>query len=353
MKAVIMAGGQGTRFWPVSREDLPKQFLPLCGERSLIQETMARLKPLFSQEDVFVVCGSRYAKQVRAQLPELSEDQIIIEPAARNTAPCVGLAAVYLRRRYPGEVMAVFPSDHVIQEGAEFERVLKAAAQLALNEWLVTFGIEPSYPATGYGYLRRGKKIGESSQHPAYRVMRFTEKPSAAKAKRLLRSDDYYWNSGMFVWLIDAILGEIETHLPELHGALQEIEQCWDRRERVQEIFSGVTKISIDFGVMERARKVAMLPCRLGWNDVGNWKALEKLRLSDQQGLIANGRYVAIDSGNSVLYTSNGKMVALVGVGDLVVVETPDALLVCDRNRTEEVRQVVERLKERGWKEYV
>lgn len=353
MKAVIMAGGQGTRFWPVSREGFPKQFLTLCGNRSLIQETAARLKPFLRTKDIFVVCSRQYVSRVRQQLPELREDQIIVEPAARNTAPCIGLAAVHLKRRYPGEIMAVFPSDHVIRETEEFQRVLGTAAQLAGDGWLVTFGIEPSHAATGYGYLRRGKAVGHDLGQPAYRVERFTEKPGSEKARGFLRSGDYYWNSGMFVWSIETILREIKACMPEMYGALEEIDRHWEDAERVRKIFSGLPKISIDFGVMEKAEKVAALPCRLGWSDVGNWRALEEIWPGDAQGLIANGAYVGLDSENSVLYTSNGKLVALVGVQDLVVVQTDEAVLICDRKRTEEVRKVVEKLKARGWKQYV
>ena len=353
MKAVIMAGGQGTRFWPASRENSPKQFLTLLGSRSLLQDTVARLRQFLKPEDVFVICARRYVAQVLAQLPEMGRDQIIEEPVPRNTAPCVGLAACYLRHRFPEEVMAILPSDHVIKDVAEFEQVLEAGAQLASDDWLVTFGIEPSYPATGYGYLRRGESIAEYSGRSAYRVMRFAEKPNLEKARSFLQGGDYYWNSGMFIWTIKNILAEIKACMPPLYSALEELDQCRDDAEKVQRIFSGLESISIDFGVMEKAKKVAMLPCRLGWNDVGNWRALGEIWPRDEQGVVANGRYVAIDSQNSILYSSDGKMIVLVGVGDLVVVETPDALLVCDRTRTEEVRSVVERLKAEGWDEYV
>lgn len=353
MKAVIMAGGQGTRFWPLSRERSPKQFLKLCGGRTLLQETAARLEPLLKTEDLFVVCSGPYVEQVRAQLPELTEEQIIREPLARNTAPCVGLSALYLRHRYPGEIVAMLPADHVIQDVAGFQGMLRSAAELAGQGWLVTFGIQPSHPATGYGYLKRGEPVGEFAGHPACRVEQFTEKPDLETARRFVEGGDHSWNSGMFVWSVDVILEEIERCMPRLHEALMEIDRSWEEPERVQEIFSHVEKVSIDFGVMEKARKVAMLPCRLGWSDVGNWKALQDIWPGDAQGLVANGRYIAIDSANSVVYAADRKVVALVGIEGLVVVETPDALLICDGERTEEVRKVVERLKARGLEEYL
>lgn len=349
-----MAGGQGTRFWPASRESQPKQFLKVTGTRTLLQETVARLRPLLQKEDVYVVCGPQYIAEVKRQLDSLEQDQIIVEPAPRNTAPCVGLAAVALRRRCGDEeVMAVLPSDHVIQNVPEFHDVLRAAGNLAREGWLVTFGIEPSYPATGYGYLMRGEALNPVEGRAAHRVGRFAEKPDAGRAEEFLKSGDYYWNSGMFVWSVGRILEEIRTHMPELGQTLQEIEKNWDQPDLWKKAFSSLERISIDYGVMEKSEKVAMLPCGLGWNDVGNWKALEEVGSRDEDGITANAEYLNIDSRRCVLYTSDNKFVALVGVEDLVVVETPDAILVCNRNHAEDVRKVVEKLKEKGSKKYL
>ncbi|MFQ5928318.1 MAG: mannose-1-phosphate guanylyltransferase [Acidobacteriota bacterium] len=353
MKAVIMAGGQGTRFWPVSREERPKQFLEIAGPKTMLQETVARLEPLLATEDVFVVCGEKYVHKVRTQLNEMNEDQIIVEPLARNTAPCVGLAASYLKRRFTNEVMAVLPSDHVIQDVDEFHQVLEAAEELAREGWLVTFGIQPSYPASGYGYLMKGEFLGEFRGRPAHRVARFTEKPDTAQAEYFVKQGCYYWNSGMFVWSIDSILAEIEAYMPELSQRLTEIDRSWEDSDRTRKIFSQLGSTSIDYGVMEKSEKVAMLSCRLGWNDVGNWKALEDIRARDSQGVTSNTSYLNIDSRDCIFYASQGKLGALVGVENLVVVETPDALLVCARDRTEDVKKVVELLKEKAWKKYL
>lgn len=353
MKAVIMAGGQGTRFWPVSREDSPKQFLSVSGGRSLLQETVTRLQPLLEPQDVYVVCGQKYVDKVQAQLQELRSDQIIAEPVPRNTAPCIGLAAIYLRERFPDAVMAVLPSDHVIQEVAEFQRALQVAEHFARQGWLMTFGIEPSYPATGFGYLHRGEKIDEHAGKQAHRVKQFTEKPDRKRARDFLQSGDYYWNSGMFVWSVADILSAIQLYMPGLYEGLLEIQQRWNDPAQVKEVFSRLENTSIDFGVMEKASRVAMLPCRLGWSDVGNWKALAEILSKDAEPVTANGPYVAIDSKECVVYSSNGKMVALVGVEGLIVVSTPDALLVCNRERTEEVKKVVEQLKAKGLTRYL
>jgi mannose-1-phosphate guanylyltransferase len=353
VKAVIMAGGQGARFWPVSREEKPKQFLEIGGSGTMLQETAARFQPLLSAEDVYVVCGQRYVQQVREQLEQLQEDQVIVEPSARNTAPCIGLAALYLRRQFPDEVMSVFPSDHVIQDVAEFHQALQAAGELAKEGWLVTFGIQPSYAATGYGYVQKGDPLGEFGGCAAYEVAGFTEKPDRSRAQQFLKEGDYCWNSGMFVWSIENILTEMERHMPDLYRALMEIDGNWEDSAGMERIYSGLEKTSIDVGVMEKAEKIAVIPCALGWSDVGNWRALEQVESSDEQGVTSNSPHVNIDSRDTVLYTSEGKLVALVGVEDLVVVDSPDALLVCARERIEEVKQVVEQLKKQGWDKYL
>lgn len=352
MKAVIMAGGRGTRFWPLSRKAQPKQFLRLIGEYTALQQTIQRLEPLLSSQDVFVVCGERHVNSVREQLPTVPADQIIAEPVGRNTAPCLGLAALHLRRLFPGETMAVLPSDHSVREKEEFHELLLAAESLAQSGRLVTFGILPTRPATGYGYLRRGEKIGSFRQRTAYRVAAFTEKPDLPKAQEFLSSGHYYWNSGMFVWQIETILAEIRSSLPDLYEALKRVDRCRHEPEKAAEIFRRISAISIDYGVMEQSRKVAVLPGKLGWDDLGNWKALENLRPGDEEGIRSNCRYISVDSGNSSIHATADKLVALVGVENLVIVETADALLVCNRDRTEDVREVVRKLQEKEWTDY-
>ena len=353
MKAVIMAGGQGTRFWPLSRKRLPKQFLQIAGEQTMLQETAGRLRPLFDPQDVYVVCSHEYSLEVRSQLPDLADDQVIIEPVPRSTAPCIGLAAVRLRRRFPDEVMAVLPADHVISDLEEFHRVLGGARELAKDGWLVTFGIEPSHPASGYGYVMRGESLGEFLGCAAHRVASFTEKPSRQRAEEFLKHGSYYWNSGMFMWSIDGILAEIDNHMPELGEALRRLEQLEPQSSEAVELYSQLSSVSVDYGVMEKSHKVAMFPCRLGWNDVGNWRALEQVQGRDSRGITTSDPHLNIDSRDCILVTSDGKLGVLVGVENLVVVETPDAVLVCARDRTEDVKKVVAMLEEKGWKKYL
>jgi mannose-1-phosphate guanylyltransferase len=353
MKAVVLAGGQGTRFWPVSRKDHPKQFLKIVGSRTMLQETTDRLQPLVSLQDIYVVCSGQYVGQVRSQLPELAVEQIIVEPLARSTAPCIGLAATRLKRHSPDEVMAVLPSDHVVRRVDEFHTVLQAADQLSRQGWLVTFGIQPSYPATGYGYLLKGELIGEFQNRSAYQVARFTEKPDGKLAREFVEKGGYYWNSGMFVWSVETILRQIGACMPELGQALKEIDQNREDGARIEDIFSRLESISVDFGVMEKAEKVAVLPCDLGWSDIGNWRALEEVCPGDPRGVSSNTSYVNIDGRNCVLHASQEKMIALVGVENLVIVDTADALLICTRDRAEEVKKVVEYLEEKDFKKYL
>jgi mannose-1-phosphate guanylyltransferase len=353
VKVAIMAGGQGTRFWPLSRESRPKQFLKIAGSGTMLQETAARLSPLLSQEDLYVVCGRQYVSLVRSQMPQLREDQLIVEPMPRNTAPCIGLTAVALRRRFGNAVLAVLPADHSIGRIDEFHEVLSAAAGLAELGWLVTFGIEPTFPATGYGYIQRAETLGEPGGKSAYRVQRFAEKPDLETARQFLQSGEYYWNSGMFVWTIESILEQFRVLMPDLHEILLEIDRSWGDDDRLEKLFSEAPPTSIDYGIMEKATRVATIPCGLGWSDVGNWRAVEDLLCRDSDGIAANTRYVQVASRDSLLHSSSGKLLALVGVEDLIVVETPDVVLVCHRDRAEDVKRIVEQLRKEGPREFL
>lgn len=352
MKALIMAGGQGTRFWPQSVEERPKQFLKLAGPSTLLRETAERLQPMMDWSDVFVVACSRYIPEIRRELPELEDEQIVVEPVPRNTAPCIGLASRHIRRFYPDEVVAVLPADHVIQNVREFHRSLYVAEQAAKDDWLVTFGVPPSYPATGFGYVKRGELLSSEHDLPLYRVDHFEEKPPLNKAREFLAGGEHYWNSGMFVWSIDGIVEEMKKWMPELSGGLERLVACSDP-SRSEEIFAGFPKISIDYGVMERTSRAAMVVADFGWNDVGSWRALREVRPSDEAGNVIDNLYEALDSRNCIASIQPDKLLALIGVEGLVVVDTPDALLICAEDRAEEVREIVRRLKERGLNRYV
>ena len=352
MHAVIMAGGSGTRFWPQSRRARPKQFLSIGTERPLLTETITRLSPIIDGQSVMVVAGPHHAELVHEAVPDLPEGGLVIEPFARNTAPCVGLAALHLARRSPQTVMAVLPADHHIQDAATFRRLLLAAEERAMAGEIVTLGIRPTRPETGYGYIHYAGNdaVATEQRVNAYKVHRFVEKPQKAVAERYLAEGHYLWNSGMFFFTAARILDDIQRCLPTLYSALMRIGAALDEgADRYAEVlaaeFEAIEGISIDYGVMEHADNVRVIPADIGWNDVGHWAALGDFADQDQEGNIIEGPVVMIDAKRNIVQGDQGRLVALVGVEDFVVVDTADALLICPRERAQDVRRVVERLK--------
>ena len=333
-----MAGGRGTRFWPSSRRSHPKQFITWGSSPSLFRQTLQRLQPLLGYEDVVVVCPGDYESTVLAQAPELSGDQLVIEPMARNTAACLALAAWHLEQSAPGTVMAVLPADHLIGNVEAFHRALRDAAVAAEAGWLVTFGLTPTFPATGYGYLERGEGLGLATDN-LFRVARFSEKPDEATAQRFVDGGRHFWNSGMFVWRSDTFLEALRAHMPELFATLTSLDWQHAGSEAQREVFSRLESISVDYGVMERADQVAMVACELDWSDVGSWDAAAELHLGHTADQL-----IAVDSSECLVQLPKGKTAALVGVNDLVVVDTGDALLICRRGKSQLLREVVEQL---------
>ena len=352
--AVIMAGGSGTRFWPLSRRHRPKQFLAIGTRRTLIEETVARLSPLVPPERVVVVAGEAHAPAVHALLPE---QWLVTEPCARNTAPCVGLAALHVRRRDPSGVLAVLPADHHIADVAGYRRSLAAAVERALEGEIVTLGIRPDRPETGYGYIHydRQDTLATRNGVQVCAVRRFVEKPPRAVAERYLAEGGYLWNSGMFFFTVQRILEDIRRFLPALASALDRIDAALDQGEAegarvTAEEFAALESISLDYGVMEHADRVRVVPSDFGWNDVGHWAALADFGEADAEGNVRAGLddesrpLLFIDAHGNIVQREAARLVALVGVNDLVVVDTPDALLVCHRDRVQDVRKVVQRL---------
>ncbi|BAS28861.1 mannose-1-phosphate guanylyltransferase [Limnochorda pilosa] len=355
--ACIMAGGQGERFWPASRRKYPKQFLPLLDGKSPLQETVARLEALIPLEQTYVVTTESYAEQAREQLPELPEENLILEPVGRNTAACIGLAAVVMAERLGGDaVMAVLPADHWVRPVDAFQEVLTAAMQAAAqDDWLVTLGIRPSRPETGYGYIRHGSERLLVNGAPAYLVEAFVEKPSRERAQRYLSDGRYLWNSGIFAWRVATILDQLQRHLPEIHEPLEAVRPAvgtprfW---EVVQRVYPGLPAISIDYGVMERAERILVFPGSFAWDDLGSWPALTRVFPTDAAGNLTRGKVVLEDVRGSIVH-ANGKLIAALGVKDLVVVETEEAILVCERERAQELRRLVERIAEEGYESYL
>jgi mannose-1-phosphate guanylyltransferase len=351
---VIMAGGGGTRLWPLSRKARPKQMLSLIEERSLFQSAIDRVNGILPPERILVVTVAEQAAQLREQAPEIPNENFLLEPMPRGTASVVGLAAQALQHRDPQAIMAVLTSDHFIGNQERYQDLLRAAHQVALDGYLVTLGIAPTFPATGYGYIQQGELLGTYRDQPVYWAMRFKEKPDDAQARAMLESGDHAWNSGMFVWQVSQILEEIARQMPDLAAKLAEIGQVWNtpsRQSTLERVWPTIQPETIDYGVMEGARQVAVIPAQgLNWSDVGSWDSLFDVLPADQSGnIVIGGEHIAVDTRNSLVYVNQEhRLIVTIGVDDLVVVDTGDVLLVCHKSKAQKVRQVVNQLSRDG-----
>jgi mannose-1-phosphate guanylyltransferase len=361
--AVIMAGGVGSRFWPRSRRARPKQFLDVFGPESLIQNTFARLQPLVTPERTFVVTHADYAAQTREHLPAVPPENVLAEPVARNTAPCIAFAAARLHALDPDAVMIVLPADHLIRNVARFQDVLRAAvARAEESDALVTIGIEPTHPETGYGYIQydSSERDDWDDVPRAYPVKAFAEKPDLATAERFLDSGDFLWNSGMFIWRADAVLRAMAEHLPAVYDAFAPLIAAYAESDRPHEAihtaYERSPKISIDYGVMEPAAAVGtvfVVPGAFGWSDVGDWRAVYDLAEKDAAGNAVEGNVILHNTSRSYVRAHDGRLLALVGVRDLAVVDTGDAVLVCRLDATQQVKTIVDYLGSRGLDDHV
>ncbi|MDI6907702.1 MAG: sugar phosphate nucleotidyltransferase [Thermoanaerobacterales bacterium] len=347
--AVIIAGGAGTRFWPLSTREKPKQFLSLFGEESLLQATYRRIATLVPPDRTLVLTGARFVSLAREHLPVVPVENVIGEPMRRDTAAAVALAAALCRRRFGNPVMAVLPADHVIEPAGAFQRaVLSAARGAVASGALYTFGIKPDYPATGYGYLELGEKVGEDDGLAHFRLVRFKEKPDYETARAYLRKGTFLWNSGIFVWTAEAIGAEIERHLPHHYLYFRELARH-DGTPRwageMRRVFAAVPAVSVDYGVMEKAADVRVIAAPFSWSDVGGWPALEAFLAKDGEGNAARGRVRALDARGNLVYAEDPEeLVALVGVEDLIVVRAGRKTLIASRRRAEEIKKLVENL---------
>lgn len=349
--AAIMAGGTGQRFWPWSRRDRPKQFLPLVGDRTMLQLTVDRLAGLVPAERILVITGEAYRDAVSGQLPEIPRENVLAEPCGRDTAAAVGLAALHVHRRDTGGIMIVLPADHYIADTARFQAVLQAGVDYAAGgEWLVTMGITPTRPDTGYGYIARGRPLA-TRDIPAYRVERFTEKPTLDRAREFLASGRYLWNSGMFIWRAGTILDLIERLLPPLAAGLAVLANLGGDgpayREALARVYPGLPRISIDYGIMEKAGNVLVLPGDFGWDDVGSWPALARCRETGDNGNIIEARGVFLETTGSIIRVPD-RLVATLGIADLVVVDDGECLLVCAKERAGDLKLLTAALAEAG-----
>ncbi|MFP4588947.1 MAG: mannose-1-phosphate guanylyltransferase [Candidatus Bipolaricaulota bacterium] len=350
--AVIMAGGGGRRLWPLSTAQLPKQFIDFGGT-SLLQRTFQRISPLVSADKTLVVTGADMGSLVREQLPSLPSSNVIEEPARKNTAPCIGLGGILSREVLDlppsRSVMVVSPSDHLITRGEKFRQKLRSAVQLAgRGKYMVTLGIKPDRPATGYGYIRAGEELDHDG---ARKAVNFTEKPDLEKARTFMRAGCYFWNSGTFIWRTDLLFEKFKTYLPEIFSGLQEIGRAWGGEDQdgvLRERYRGFSSISVDYGLMEKVDDRAVFPSSFGWSDVGDWASVSPLLGEDESGNVVEGRAVADEVCNSVIYNSEDKPVVGLGLEDLIVVNAESGVLVIPKSRVQDLKPIVKEIQEEG-----
>ena len=356
--ALIAAGGRGTRLWPLSRVDMPKQLLPLIDDHSMFRTSIERIQPLFAPEDIFVATGEQYAAELMKEAPEIPAENFIIEPYAKNTAPALALALSVIQQRDAEATVAILTADHHIGQPDKFRAVLGAAWELAQRGRIVTLGIEPSYPSTGFGYIQQGQALAERGGFPVYMSERFTEKPDIVRATHFLASGEYSWNSGMFIWRVDRAMRDLERYQPAMYAMctyLQSVSDSPDYQAKLRDVWETMPTLSIDFAIMEQADNIAVIPIDIGWSDVGAWASLYDILPQDNFGNCIKGgardKRVILDTRDTLVFSD--RLAVTIGLEDVVVVDTEDVLLVCHKDRTQDVKQVVDYLRESGSEEYL
>jgi len=355
MYGVVMAGGGGTRLWPKSRENFPKQMHAFAGDKPLVQAMTDRLCDILGRDKVFIIANVHHAQMIR-EAEICSEDAIFIDPYRRDTAPCIGLAATYISRIDPEGVIGIFPSDHHIEGEAEFTQTVRAAKVLAGKGKVVTIGINPSGPETGYGYIQLMPDYEVVEGCRVHTAKRFVEKPDAETAARYVASGEYVWNSGMFVWSVPTILGLFKQFLPDMYERLMRIRDAVgtsSEQEVLHREYEAMQRISVDYGIMEKLNDIAVVRATFRWSDIGSWTAVSDIMPKDGDGNAVSAFHVGIDTRNSLVMGPEGKLIATIGIEDLVVVDTDDALLVCPKSRAQDVKKLVEEMKSRGMEDFL
>ena len=349
---LILAGGVGSRFWPFSRVLEPKQFINIIGKESLLQNTVRRLQGLIHPKQIFFITNQVYFFELKKQIEKfhIPDENIILEPEGKNTAPAIGLCARLIEQKNKDAVLAVFPADHYIKDIKKFQGCVNRALKPAESDFLVTIGIKPNKPATGYGYIKiSNQKPVTRNQMKYYKVERFLEKPSINKAKEYVRSRDYFWNSGMFIWKVSVFRDELAKYMPELYSQLKSIQTKGD----IEKVWGRIKPISVDYGIMEHSKKIALVTADFYWSDLGSWDALEELLSKDKGGNVLPGNSLDCGSQGLCAFSRGDRLIATIGLKDLIIADTPDALLVCDKQKTQEVKKIVEKLKSGNRKEHI
>jgi mannose-1-phosphate guanylyltransferase len=355
--ALILAGGGGTRLWPMSRQSKPKQMLPLIGEHSMFETSVKRLAPLFTPDRIYVSTGQSYVDDLMAVTPEVPAENFIVEPSARNNAAAVGLAIAVIQKRDPDAVIAMLTADHHIAKTDVFRDVLAAAYQIASKGKIVTLGISPSFPSTGFGYIQQGKELGHVGSFTYCEASRFTEKPDIVRATQFIASGKYSWNSGMFIWQARKAMTEFARQQPAMYDLLQTLQPNVDTPDfatTLATIWESMPRISIDFAVMEGAQDMAVIPVDIGWSDVGTWSSLYDVLQPDSYGNCGKGnadKRIILDTKNSLVFTD--KLVVAIGVEDIIVVETEDVVMICHKDRAQQVKEIVDYLRENNMEDYL
>jgi len=347
-----MAGGSGERFWPQSRKKRPKQVLSLSGPQSLIQKTIKRMSKLVDYNKIYIVTTESCAEVIKDHLLEMPLGNVIYEPMGRNTAPCIVLAALH-GEQYGDPVMIIAPADHIITDDIEFSIVIKSAVEVAGNyDEVVTVGITPTAPETGYGYIHKGEIFADFGD--IYRVKRFVEKPDRITAEKYFADGNYFWNSGMIVVRVSVLLELVQTHLPSLYDRVPGLREAVTNKDYdlLRKCYESLESVSIDYGIMEKADNVLMIPGNFGWDDVGSWTALERILMKDKEKNIVNGNHIGVDTSNCIIQ-GNSKLIATVGLENLIIVESEDCVLVCPKDRAQDVKSIVEQLKKKGEMKYL